>query len=79
MNVPLKALVLTLFGHTLEVATLISVLCIHFVWVDRSGDIVLFHHDPVEIDKRFGDHVKPFIRKSFGLFLESIPQESAPS
>ena len=47
--------------------------------IDRSSDIVLLNHDPIEIDKGFGDHVEPFIRESLGLLLESIPQKSTPS
>ena len=58
---------------------LTSVLCVNLVRVDRSGDIVFLHHNPIEIDESFGNHIKPFVRESLGLFLESIPQKSSPS
>lgn len=58
--------------------SLTSVFCIHFVRVDRSSNIVFLYHYPVEVDKGFGDHIKPFVRESLGLFLEPIPQESSP-
>ena len=47
--------------------------------VDRSSDIVLLDHYPVEIDKGFGDHIEPFVCKSLGLVLKAISQESSPS
>lgn len=58
---------------------LTSVLCIDFVRIDWSSDIVLLYHYPVEIDKGFGDHIEPFVRKSLGLILKTISQESSPS
>ena len=51
----------------------------NFVRVDRSSNIVFLNHDPVKIDKGFGDHIEPFVRKSFCLLLKSISQESSPS
>ena len=70
---------LTFLSHAFEIAPLISILRINFVGVDRSSDIVLLDYDPIEIDKGLGNHVEPFVRKSLGLILESISEESSPS
>ena len=64
----------TAFGVSLT-----SVLCLDFVRINGSSDIVLLDHYSVEIDKCFGDHVKPFVRKSLGFVLKSISQEPSPS
>lgn len=58
---------------------LTTILCINFVRIDRSSDIVFLYHYPVEIDKGFGHHIEPFVRKPLGLVPKSISQESPPS
>lgn len=70
---------LTFFSNAFKIAPLVSILRINFVRVDRSSDIVFFDYDPIEIDKGLGNHVEPFVRKSLGLVLKSVSEESSPS
>ena len=65
--------------HALEVTTLIAILSLDLMRVDRPGHIVFLNHNPVEIDKGLGDYVEPFVRQALRFFVKAITNQTRPS
>lgn len=62
----------------LEIGTLVSVLGIDSVRVDRPSHIIFLDDNAIKVNESLGDHVKPLIRQSLCLFLVPIAQEPGP-
>src|SRR4051794_10303493 len=71
MNIPFA-------GSALKVCTLVSILGINPMRVNRPSDIVLLDNDTIEINKGLGDHVHPLVRQPLRVLLVSVPEETRP-
>lgn len=57
----------------LEVGSLIAVLGINPVRINRAGHIILLHDYTIEVDKSLGNHVQPLVCQTFRFLLVSVP------
>lgn len=64
--------------HAPKPPALVPILGLDLVGVHGPRDVVLLHHDAVEIHESFGDHVEPFVRQPLGVLGEAVAGQALP-